>query len=298
MLQAVGKNKLKTSLIVLCIFVFVSVIVYYISIAMNLSYTMAATIAIGVSMAMTISSYWFSDKIVLSMNGAHPADEQTEKQLHNIMEGLCVASGLPMPKLYVVDDPSPNAFATGRNPQHAVVCVTTGLLNTMDYYQLEGVLAHEMAHIKNYDILLQTVASVMIGAAIMLANIWSRSLWWGGGRSRDRENNNSNAILMIIGLVFVILAPLAGQLLKMALSRNREYLADATAVEFTRNPEGLATALEKLGGVTTAVERASNATEGLYIANPLKAAKGSNVANLFSTHPPIEKRIEAIRNIR
>lgn len=299
MFEAIGKNKFKTAVIVTLILVFLFVVVYYIAVALGMDPTFAATLAIGLSMVTSIGSYWYSDKIVLSMSGARPATEEQDKMLRNILEGLIVAAGLPMPKLYVINDPAPNAFATGRNPQNAVVCVTTGLLDTMDYYQLEGVLAHELAHIKNYDILLQTVASVMIGAAIMLSNIWSRSLFWGRRSSRDDNNNNgANAILMIVGLIFVILAPIAGQLMKMALSRNREYLADATAIEFTRNPEGLATALEKLGGINRPMQRASNATEGLYICNPLKAADGKSMANLFSTHPPIEKRVEAIRNIR
>lgn len=299
MFEAIGKNKFKTAVIVTLILVFLFVVVYYIAVALGMDPTFAATLAISISVVTSIGSYWYSDKIVLSMSGARPATEEQDRMLRNILEGLIVAAGLPMPKLYVINDPAPNAFATGRNPQNAVVCVTTGLLDTMDYYQLEGVLAHELAHIKNYDILLQTVASVMIGAAIMLSNIWSRSLFWGRRSSRDNNNNNgANAILMLVGLIFVILAPIAGQLMKMALSRNREYLADATAIEFTRNPEGLATALEKLGGINRPMQRASNATEGLYICNPLKAVDGKSVANLFSTHPPIEKRVEAIRNIR
>lgn len=297
MFAAIGKNKFKTALIVGLILGFLYAIVYFVAVSLGVQTSNAVTIALMFSVIASFGSYWFSDKMVLSMSGARPANDEQDKMLKNILEGLLVASGLPMPKLYVINDPSPNAFATGRNPKNAAVCVTTGLLDTMDYYQIEGVLAHELAHIKNYDILLQTVASVMIGAAMMLANLWSRSLWWGRGRSRDDDNNNgANIILFVIGLIFTILAPIAGQLMKMALSRNREYLADATAVEFTRNPEGLATALEKLGGINRPVARANSATEGLYIANPL-AANG-RAKDLFSTHPPIEKRVEAIRNIR
>lgn len=296
MFAAIGKNKFKTALIVALILGFLYAIVYFVAVSLDVEPSNAVTIALLFSLLTSFGSYWFSDKMVLSMSGARPANDQQDKMLKNILEGLLVASGLPMPKLYVINDPSPNAFATGRNPKNAAVCVTTGLLDTMDYYQIEGVLAHELAHIKNYDILLQTVASVMIGAAMILANIWSRSLFWGRGRRRDDNNGGANIILFVIGLIFTILAPIAGQLMRMALSRNREYLADATAIEFTRNPEGLATALEKLGGLNQPVARANSATEGLYITNPM-AANG-RAKDLFSTHPPIEKRVEAIRSLR
>jgi len=232
------------------------------------------------------------------MNHARPADGIEHRQVSNALEGVCIAAGIKTPKLYVMDDPSPNAFATGRNPNHAVVCVTTGLLQKLDYYQLEGVLAHEVAHIKNYDILLSTIASVMIGVVIMISDIWSRSFWYRGSRRSDNEKGGANAIIMLIGLVFIILAPIAGQIMKFALSRNREYLADATAVEFTRNPEGLATALEVIGGISQPVRRASSATASMYISDPIKAANGKRTSNLFSTHPPIEKRVEAIRNLK
>jgi len=282
--KAIGRNKFKTSLIVTLIFIFLSVVVYYFALYFGVSISAAATIAIAFSLLISLISYWQSDKIVLRMSGARPADKADEQYLRNILEGLVIAAGIPMPKLYVVEDATPNAFATGRNPQNAVICVTTGLLKRLDYYQLEGVLAHELAHVRNYDMLLQTVASVMIGAAIMLANIFSRSLFYG----RRRSNSKGGGILVIIGLIFVILAPLAGQLMKMALSRNREYLADATAIQFTRNPEGLATALECISGLQPKKISGQAALEGLYIASPAK---------LLSTHPPIEKRVKAIRNI-
>ncbi|MDP4132861.1 MAG: M48 family metalloprotease [Bacillota bacterium] len=296
MFEVITKNKVKTAIIVGLIFALISVVAYYISYALGYG-EYAIIIAVLVSVLLSFFSYWYSDKMVLSMSGAKKAEGEEGRIIRNVLEGLCVSSGLPMPEIYIINDPSPNAFATGRNPKHSAVAVTTGLLSMMDYYQLEGVLAHEMSHIKNYDILLQTIASVMIGAVIIVSDIWRRTLFFGGRRRRSDRDNGAGAIIMIIGLLFVILAPIAGQLLKMALSRNREYLADATAIEFTRNPEGLATALEKLGAASTPVARANNATAGLYITNPLKAARGEGLTNLFSTHPPIEKRVEAIRSI-
>lgn len=293
MFQVITRNKVKTALIVLLISALLYFVMYYIASALGYG-EYAITIAVLISLISAFSSYWFSDKMVLSLGGARKAEGEEAAKLINILEGICVSSGMPMPKVYIVEDPSPNAFATGRSPKHAAVAVTRGLLDTMDYYQLEGVLAHEMAHIKNYDTLLSTIASVMIGAVIIVGDIFSRSLIFGGRRRRD-DRDNGNAFFMIIGLFFLILSPIAGKLLQMALSRNREYLADATAVEFTRNPEGLATALLKLGGANTSVQRVSEATASLYIANPLKNKK--SVAELFSTHPPIEKRVEAIRNI-
>lgn len=297
MFESARKNKFKTAVIVTLIFIFVTVAVYFISYAFGYG-QYAIALAGVVSIALSVGGYWFSDRIVLSLNRARPATEEQDRQLRNILEGLCIASGLPMPKLYVVEDPAPNAFATGRNPKNSVVCVTTGLLQMMDYYQLEGVIAHEMAHIKNYDILLQTVASVLIGFVLILSHFFTRMLWFGGGRRRGGRDGGGNAIFMLIGLVFVILAPIAGQLLKMALSRNREYLADATGVEFTRNPEGLASALEKLGGIQIPMRSANSATEGLYIVTPLQAEKKKEKESWFSTHPPIAKRVEALRNIR
>lgn len=297
MFKAIKTNKLKTCIIVMGVFLFLTVVVYYISYAMGYG-EYAVIIAAVFSLAASLASFWNSDKIVIAANHAHPADEYRHRQVINALEGVCIAAGIEVPKLYVMDDASPNAFATGRSPRHSAICVTTGLLDKMDYYQLEGVLAHEAAHIKNYDILLSTVVSVMLGIVVMISDIWSRSLWYGRRRSRDDDNNNANAVLMLVGLVFVILAPIAAQLMKLALSRNREYLADATAVEFTRNPEGLASALEKIGGINQPVKNANSATANMYISDPILAANGRNRGSLFATHPPIEKRVEAIRNLR
>ena len=210
-----------------------------------------------------------------------------------------VASGLEYrPRLYVVDDPQPNAFATGRNPQNAVICVTTGLLDKMEYYELEGVVAHELSHIKNYDIRLSAVVSVMVGFVVMLADFVSRILFWGGS-NRDNDNKG-NPILMLIGLICLILAPIFGQLMQLALSRRREFLADATAIEFTRNPDGLISALQKLDGDTHQLKTANKSTAHMYIVSPFKAnsKEKKKKTNIWSTHPSIEDRIEALRNLK
>ncbi len=298
MFDSINRNKRKTALIVTLVTIFLVVIVYYIAYATGYG-AYAVPMAVIIACGSSLISYYNCDKMVLSISGARPADPQTDRLVQNSIEGLCIAAGLPMPKIYIINDPVANAFATGRDPKHAVVAVTTGLLEKMDAYELEGVLAHELAHIGNRDILLSTVVTIMVGIAAIISDLWFRSMWWGGNRRRsDDDNNGANAIIMVIGLVFLILAPIAGQLMKMALSRNREYLADATAVKFTRNPDGLISALRKLGGETQAVAKATNATANLYISDPIKAAKGKSGSNLFSTHPPIEERIKALENLR
>ena len=209
-----------------------------------------------------------------------------------------VTSGLPKkPDLYVVEDKQPNAFATGRNPEHSVICVTTGLLEILDYYELEGVIAHEMSHIKNYDIRLNAVVSVFIGFIVMISDMFSRILFWGGTKDRDNDNKG-NGILMIIGLVFLILSPIFGTLMQLALSRKREFLADSTAVEFTRNPDGLISALQKLERDTNELKTANSATANMYIVNPFKKNGRKKSSSLWSTHPSTEDRIENLRNIR
>lgn len=296
MFEDIRKNKFKTMSITFLVTLFVMLFVYFIARYTGFG-TYAVPLALLMSLGSSFFSYFFSDKIVLKFSGARPADPETERKLTNIMEGLCVSAGMPMPKLYVVDDDAPNAFATGRNYKNAVVCVTTGLLDRLDYYELEGVLAHELAHIKNYDILLSTVVAVMLGMVVILADIFTRASFFGFGVRNDDEDSGSSSsgIFMVIGILFALLAPIASQLMKMALSRNREYLADATAVEFTRNPQGLADALRKISSSHMSVRRASRATENMYISNPFSA---EDAMELFSTHPPIEKRINAILNIK
>jgi len=305
MFQAITSNKTKTAAIVAGIFLFFAAIIFFLSFYFLELGNFAIMIAVVVSFLLSFGAYWNSHKIVLAIHKARPATPEQDAKLHNILEGLCIASGMPKPKLYVMNDPALNAFATGRNPNNAVICVTTGLLDKLDYYQLEGVVAHELAHIKNYDVLLQTVAGIMIGAALIASRFATRTMFWGGGgRSRSRSSSgggNSGYVqlaIMAVGLIFIILAPIAGQLLKMALSRNREYLADATAAQFTRNPEALASALEAINGSSIPLRNASNATEGMYIATPCPELRGKKKANPFSTHPPIEKRVEALRNLR
>ena len=298
MFEDIKKNKIKSIFIVFLFLAFISVIVYYICMALNLG-EMSIIIALIFAFFSTWGSYYYSDKIVLSLNKARPATKEEDLKLVNILDSLVVASGLPAkPRLYVVEDKQPNAFATGRNPQNAVICVTTGLLDKLEYYELEGVLAHEMAHIKNYDILFSAVVSVMLGFVVMLSDLFTRIAFWGGFRDNSDDNDNSkgNAILMLIGLIFLILAPIFGQLMKLAFSRKREFLADATAVEFTRNPEGLISALEKISAAPNELKVANKATENMYIANPFRKKK--NTSSIWSTHPSTEDRIEALRNLK
>ena len=299
MFQAVGANKTKTTLIVALIFVFFAAIIYAISFfLLDLGY-LSAIFAIVISFIVSFGTYWNSDKIVLSIHKARPATPEQDRKLTNILEGLCIAAGTPKPRLYVMEDRALNAFATGRSPKKAVICVTTGLLDNLDYYQLEGVVAHELAHIKNYDILLQTVAGIMIGSAIIAARSASRIMMRTGGGGSNNNKGAAALVIMAVGLVFMIVAPIAGQFLKMLLSRNREFLADAKGAEFTRNPEALASALERIGGSAIPLQRTSNATESMYIVTPcLETRFNKKKSSLFSTHPPIEKRVEALRNLR
>ena len=293
-LKAVRDNKIHTYFIILGFFLIISLIIYFICYYLNLG-VFSIVIALGVSIATSIASYYNCDKMVLAINGARPATEEQDKLLSSVLDGLCIASGLPRPKLYVINDPSPNAFATGRNPEHAVICVTTGLLKIMDKYELEGVLAHELSHIKNYDILLSTIISVFVGFVVIVSDFTLRFGFF-GRRSNDNENRSSlDIILFIVGLIFLILSPLFTKLIQLAVSRKREYLADATAVEFTRNPNGLISALKKLQGDTTTMKNVSKATAHMYINEPDK--KQREKTNLFSTHPPISERIARLENI-
>ena len=297
MFETSKKNKLESGIIIGIFILVITLIVYYICHALRLG-TMSIVIALIFSIGSAWASYYYSDKIVLSLNKARPATKEEDQKLVNILDSLMVASGLPSkPRLYVVDDAQPNAFATGRNPENSVICVTTGLLEKLDYYELEGVIAHEMSHIKNYDIRLSCVVSVMVGFIVMLADLFSRTLFWGGMRDRDSDNKG-NGILMLIGLVFLILSPIFGSLMQLALSRKREFLADSTAVEFTRNPDGLISALEKLENDPNQLETANDATANMYIVNPFKKNSKKKSSNIWSTHPSTTDRIEALRNLK
>ena len=295
MFEDIKKNKIKSWFIVLLFLIFISLIIYYICMALDLG-ELSIIIAIIFAIVSTWGSYYYSDKIVLSLNKARPATKEENLKLVNILDALVVSSGLPCtPKLYIVEDAQPNAFATGRNPENAVICVTTGLLDKLEYYELEGVIAHEMAHIKNYDIRLSAVVSVMVGFVVILSDWFTRISFWGGSKDRD-DDSKGNAIIMFIGLIFLILAPIFGKLMQLAISRKREYLADATAIEFTRNPDGLISALQKISGDPNELKVANNATENMYIASPFRGKKSSS--SLWSTHPSIEDRVEALRNLK
>ena len=293
MFEDIKRNKLKTGFIVSCFIAVITLILYYVCIYFDFGPS-SIVIALVFSIISAWASYYNSDKIVLSMNKARPATHEEDQKLVNILDALVVSAGLESkPKLYVMDEAQPNAFATGRDPQHAVICVTTGLLEKMDYYELEGVIAHELAHIKNYDIRLSAVVTVMVGLVVMLQDICSRALFWSSGASDDRDRN---PIVMIIGLILLILSPIFATLMQLAISRRREYLADATAIEFTRNPQGLISALQKLNDDQEPLEVANTSTAHMYISNPFKGNKKKT--DWFSTHPPIEARIEALKNIK
>jgi heat shock protein HtpX len=244
------------------------------------------------SIVMNITAYWFSDKVVISLSGAKLAPKAQFPDLHNVVENLSITAGLPVPKIYVVTDPSPNAFATGRDPKHAVVAVTTGLLQIMERKELEGVLAHELSHIGNRDMLVSTVAVVLAGFVSIIADIFLRSQLFG---FRDRDNREGGGVLMIIGIVLAILAPIFAMLIQLAISRKREYLADASGALLTRYPEGLASALKKIGEYGKPMQRQSSAIAHLYLANPEGSGKfAKHVGSLFATHPRVEDRIKAL----
>jgi heat shock protein HtpX len=265
--------------------------------------------AVIFSIALSFMSYWKSDKVALAMSHAHPADPTQYARLHNLVEGLCIASGLPKPRVYVVEDAAPNAFATGRNPKNAAIAVTTGLMEKMNRVELEGVLAHELAHIKNNDILVSTIAVTMVGIVALLSDWAMRWMWWGGPRhrnDRDRDNGNPMAqIFFILGLVLLVVAPLIARLMQFAISRKREGLADVTGVSITRYPPGLISALEKLKADTTVVHSASRATAHLWIESPIARNEGEphergerlKLNRLFDTHPSLDSRIAALREL-
>ncbi|WP_307781143.1 M48 family metallopeptidase [Rhabdothermincola sediminis] len=257
-------------------------------------------IALGVAIAMAVGSYWNSDKVALAVTRARPADPETYARLHNLVEGLCIATGLPKPRLYVIDDPAPNAFATGRDPKHAAIAVTSGLLEKMNRIELEGVLAHELSHIKNYDILVSTLAVIMVGAIALISDLGIRFFVFGG--RRNDHQGSAGGLIALISLVFIALAPLAATLMQFAVSRRRESLADMSAVEITRYPPGLIAALEKLRDDHTVVRENNRATAHLWIEEPMPQYEGENRrkhrwSHLFDTHPPIEERIAALREL-
>lgn len=249
-------------------------------------------IAVFLSIAMNVGSYWYSDKLALMSTGAKPVAKEALPEIYAIVENLAISQGMPMPKVYVIEDPAPNAFATGRDPKHGVVAVTTGLLNMMERAELEGVLAHEMSHIKNRDTLVMTVVVVLLGFVTLLSDFFLRSMMFGGGNN-DRDNK-LGAVMVVVGIVLAILSPFIAQLIQLAISRKREFLADASGALMTRYPEGLASALTKISAYSQPMRTANDATAHLFISNPFGAKSFKGLHKLFMTHPPVEERVKAL----
>ena len=262
----------------------------------------ASVIALLIAAVMAFTSYWKSDSIALKVSRAVPADPETYQRLHNLVEGLCIAGGLPKPKVYIINDPAPNAFATGRNPQHAAIAVTTGLLEKMNRVELEGVVAHELSHIRNYDILVSTIAVTLVGSIAIMTDLGIRMMWWNGGRtSREGDRNNGSNPLALVGFLLLILAPIIAKAMQAAVSRKRESLADVSACQMTRYPPGLISALEKLRADTTATHSASMATAHMWIEQPLSGVSDGGKLGffhrMFNTHPPLDERIALLKEL-
>lgn len=299
--NTISNNKWKTILIMALFIVFFGTVSYILSQALGYGLSFVGIMLI-VSGLMSFFSYYYSDKLVLSMANAHQVNNKNYPELYNIVENLSIATGLPMPKVYVSKDLSLNAFATGRDPKHAAVCATTGLLDTLNKTELEGVISHELSHIKNFDTRLMGVVSILVGSIAILADFFMRSLWWGGiGGNNDSDRRGSNQIFVILGIIVAILAPIIAMLMQLAISRKREFLADASGALITRYPEGLARALEKIASDRRISPHASVATAHFYIENPFKTdstKKGASwLAKLFSTHPPVEERIKILQSM-
>ncbi len=291
----IHSNVTKTYVIMSAFVVFVVLVGYVMGQALGYGNSWM-WIAVLFSVVSSLGSYYWGDKLVLAMSGARPADRKRDFYFFTVAENLAIAAGIPKPKLYVIEDSAMNAFATGRDPQHAVVVATSGILARLERRELEGVIAHELSHIKNFDTRLMAVVAVLVGTVAFLADMFMRSLWWSGDR-RDRDNDNGlGAILLVVGIVLAIISPIIATLIQLAVSRKREFLADASSAYLTRNPEGLARALEKLGKDKEVLEAATNATAHLFITNPFKGKEfGAWFSGLFDTHPPIRERIRALR---
>ena len=298
--QDVQRNKRRTMGIVFGFILFIALVTYFSSIVAFGPNPIFPIIALAFASISAFIAYYNSDKIILKLSNAREATREEHRQLKTIMEGLCIATGLPMPRLYIIEDPALNAFATGRNPENAVIAITTGLLEKLDKYELEAVMAHELAHVKNYDILLQTIVTVMVGFVVIISDFAIRMAFFNNNRSSD--SGKAGLIILAIGLVFMILAPIFTALIRFALSRKREYLADATAVEITRKPDGLIRALQKLTADQTELKSACKSTANLYIVSPFKKKeaqeKKQQKTSLFATHPSIEDRVKALQNLQ
>ena len=304
--ESVSANKRKSAVIIVCFIIFIALAIYFISqaFALYLGYQPGGLGIVGLSLIisglMSLIGYYYSDKIVLTISRARPALRNRDFEFYTVAENLSIASGIPKPKLYVIEDSAPNAFATGRDPEHAVICATTGLLQKLDRTELEGVIGHEMSHIKNYDSRLMSVVAVLVGTVALLGDWLIRIRWFGGRDDSDKEGNQLGIIMMVIGILFAILSPIVAQLIQLAISRRREFLADSGIVSITRQPNGLISALEKISSDTEPLEAANKATAHFYIINPFKGKTKSAVSrfsNLFNTHPPVDERIKALQQM-
>lgn len=302
--EAQSANKIKSAIIIALFILFVTVSVYIISQAFGyyLGYEPGglgfAGLALIISGIMSFGSYYFSDRIVLAISGARLADRRRDFHFYTVAENLAISEGLPKPKLYVIEDSAPNAFATGRDPEHAVICATTGLLQKLSRTQLEGVIAHELSHIKNYDTRLMSIVAVLVGVVALMGDMFLRISFRGG--RRDKDEGSLGVIFLVLGLVFALLSPFIAQLIQLAVSRRREFMADSGAIEITRQPSGLISALEKISADHEPLEVANKATAHLYIVNPFKEKGHGAVgwfASLFNTHPPIEERIKTLESM-
>ncbi len=293
MYQQIDKNKRETVVIIALFMVVISAIGWFVG---EYYYEGAGIPFLGMALIFSgisgFISYYTSDKMILSLSRAHEVNFEAAPDLHKLVENMCIASGIPKPRIYLIDDTSMNAFATGRDPQHSVICFTTGIVQRLEKRELEGVIAHEMSHIGNYDIRLMSIVSILVGTIMLLSDWFTRGAFYGGGRRRSSNSSSGGSIFFLVGLVLLILSPIIATLIKLAISRNREYLADATAVLITRHPKGLADALAKLAMDQEILEAANGATAHLYIVSPIKVKAA--VTNLFSTHPPIEDRINRL----
>ena len=295
----INKNKRESWILIFSFLIIISLLGWVFS--MRFGDSRILYFAVGFSILSSFISYYFSDSITLAISGAKEVNRQNAQELYRLVENLCIAAGLPTPKIYIIEDTAPNAFATGRDPEHAVVCFTTGILAKLEKPELEGVVAHELSHIGNYDIRVMTLVTVLVGTITLLADWLMRANLFGGKKSDDRENGQLKMFLMIAGIILAILSPIIATLIKLAVSRKREYLADASGALLTRYPEGLARALEKISGDREPLEAANKATAHMYIVSPLKAQGEKNsssfMANMFNTHPPIEERVKRLREM-
>jgi heat shock protein HtpX len=301
MFEQIRANKRRSILLVLAFVVIVALVGALVGYLVG-NGPIFTVVALVISGIIAFMSYWKADKIALAVSRAKPAPPDQYARLHNLVEGLCIAGGLPKPGVYVIDDPAPNAFATGRNPNHAAIAVTTGLLEQMNRVELEGVVAHELSHIRNYDILVSTLAVTMVGAVALMTDLAIRTMWWNGGRvSRSGDHQNHNNPLAIVGFGLLILAPIAAKAMQATVSRRRETLADLSACQLTRYPPGLISALEKLKEDTTVTHSASTATAHLWIEQPMSGVgdqgRLSGIHKLFDTHPPLDERIALLREL-